>query len=164
MNILLGMLLLITSFYTIDGTTYKCVEAGQFGRPYFFEAISLEEQIAMEVYDGEREELAQLVQAEAGNQGLEGKRLVVDCVLNRVEDPDFPNSIHEVIFQKGQFKVMENGAFDKAGWNMTEEDFKAVAIETEGPQLNEDVLYFSRGKGPYGHDWFKEGDHWFGSK
>lgn len=38
--------------------------------------------------------LAQLVQAEAGNQDLTGKRLVADVVLNRVDSERFPVSKH----------------------------------------------------------------------
>ena len=58
--------------------------------------------------------LAQLVQAEAGNQPLTGMRFVVDVVLNRVDDERFPNTIEGVIYQKGQFSVIRNGQFDKA--------------------------------------------------
>ena len=39
--------------------------------------------IAAEEYEGELELLATLVEAEAGNQDMTGKRLVVDVVLNR---------------------------------------------------------------------------------
>lgn len=118
----------------------------------------------MEEYDGERELLAQLVRAEAGNQTLEGKRLVVDVVLNRVADPDFPSTIHEVIYQEGQFKVVENGALDKAGWTIDETDFEAVRLETEGEQLNTEVLYFSKGWSEYETRWKKVGDHCFSTK
>lgn len=61
--------------------------------------------------------LAQLVQAEAGNQDLKGKRLVADVVLNRVDSDKFPNAIEEVIFQKNhvQFSVIVGGAFERAG-------------------------------------------------
>ena len=155
-KLLLGMLL----------STYLVTEAGQYGRPYFIsEEQSLEEQIREEIREGEKEELAILVQAEAGNQSLEGKRYVVDVVLNRVADPAFPDSIHEVIFQEGQFSVINDGAYDKACWTVTEECFEAVRLEMEmGEQLDYDVLYFSRGKSSYGTNWFKIGDHWFGSK
>ena len=61
--------------------------------------------------------IAQLVQAEAGNQDLKGKRLVADVVLNRVDSEKFPNTIEEVIFQKEpvQFSVTVSGAFERAG-------------------------------------------------
>ena len=49
--------------------------------------------------------IAQLVMAEAENQSELGKRLVIDTVLNRVDhpDPQFPDTVYEVIYQKNQF-------------------------------------------------------------
>lgn len=146
--------------YAADGM--QLVECGPYGRPYM--VIDTEEQIREEIYDGEREELAQLVEAEAGNQSLEGKQLVADVVLNRVADPDFPNTIHDVIFQKGQFSVIDNGMFEKAGWNMQDSDYEAVRLETENERLNTEVLYFSRGWSKYGTRWKKVGDHCFSTK
>ena len=49
--------------------------------------------------------LAQLIYAEAGSDWLsEDFRLCVgEVVLNRVASPEFPNSISEVVYQKGQY-------------------------------------------------------------
>lgn len=47
--------------------------------------------------------LMQIAQAEAGNQGIDGMWLVMSCVMNRVSDPDWPDSISKVIYQKSQF-------------------------------------------------------------
>lgn len=111
----------------------------------------------------EMEMLAQLVQAEAGNQDLTGKRLVADVVLNRVESEKFPNTIEEVIFQKNpvQFGVTVDEAFEKAKSEISEECFEAVRMEWErDTRLYKEVLYFNtvheNGKNP-----FKHGDHWF---
>lgn len=136
-------------------------QIGEYGRPFVLVTEDTEEQIQEEIYLGELELLAQLVEAEAGNQPFEGKCLVADVILNRVESPDFPNTISEVIFQDGQFSVITNGAFDKAGYNMKEDDYAAVMYEVE-LHNNKDVLYFNNcstvaGKG----DKFKVGDHWF---
>lgn len=118
-------------------------------------------EIADEIRSGEMELIAQLVMAEAGNQDLTGKRYVVDVVLNRVDSDDFPDTVEEVIFQKNQFSVIENGAFDEAGWTITEECYEAVKLEYE-ERLNYDILYFSRGKSKYASNHFKYQDHWFG--
>lgn len=120
-----------------------------------------EEEIEEEIRFGEMELLAQLVMAEAGNQDLTGKRYVVDVVLNRVDSDDFPDTVEEVIFQKNQFSVIENGAFDEAGWTITEECYEAVKLEYE-ERLNYDILYFSRGQSKYASNHFKHQDHWFG--
>ena len=136
-------------------------EVGQYGRPFVYVTEDTEEQIQEEIRLGEMELLAQLVEAEAGNQPFEGKCLVVDVILNRVESPDFPDSIEEVIFQDGQFSVTTNGAFEEAAWNMQESDYAAVMCEME-LHANKDVLYFNNcsivaGTGTK----FKVGGHWF---
>ena len=113
-----------------------------------------------DVHMGPYEVLAQLVQAEAGNQDLMGKRLVADVVLNRIDSTIFPNELEEVIFQNGQFAVIRNGEFKKAGWYIEPETYKAVEMEVKH-RTNRDVLYFSRGKSKYANSHFKYGDHWF---
>lgn len=120
-----------------------------------------EAEITEEIRFDEMEMIAQLIMAEAGNQDLAGKRYVVDVVLNRVDSDDFPNTVEEVIFQKNQFSVIENGAFDEAGWIITEECYEAVKLEYE-ERLNYDILYFSRGPSKYASNHFKHQDHWFG--
>lgn len=135
-------------------------EVGEYGRP-FVVTMDTPEQIAEEERLGEMELLAQLVEAEAGNQSFEGKCLVVDCILNRVESDAFPNTISEVIFQDGQFSVIKNGAFDKAAWNMKESDYAAVAVEMEIHE-NKDVLYFNNSRSVSGSGSpFRVGGHWF---
>jgi len=121
-----------------------------------------EEEIALEIQEGEYELLTQLVHAEAGNQDLIGKQYVADVVLNRVASSDWPNTIHEVIFQKGQFSVAHNGALDKAAWNLTDEDFEAVRLETDGSQLDTEIIYFqTRRYNTWGEPAFQYGDHYF---
>lgn len=62
---------------------------------------------AVSSYD--RELLAKLVHAEAGGEPMSGKIAVVDVVLNRVDSPEFPNNVHDVIYQPGQFTPVQNG-------------------------------------------------------
>ena len=58
--------------------------------------------------------LASLIHAEAGNQDLWGKLLVGSVVLNRMADPAYPDTMHGVIYQSGQFSVAWNGMLDRA--------------------------------------------------
>jgi len=121
-----------------------------------------EEELAEEAYYDSLELLALCVEAEAGNQGLIGKKYVVDVVLNRVDDPDFPDNITDVIMQKNQFSVVLDGRI----WEVepTEETFQAVREELEN-RTNYDVLYFTcEGFHPCGQDWKKIGDHYFSVK
>ena len=122
-----------------------------------------EEDLAEEHYWDELELLAQVVEAEAGNQDMIGKRLVVDVVLNRVDSPLFPDTITEVLEQPGQFTTMWNGAVEDAGYHMQQDDYDAVMMEVTGKRLDYDIYFFTAGeyiascKPAYIH-----GDHYFG--
>lgn len=121
-----------------------------------------DEDLAEEEYYDSLELLALCVEAEAGNQGLEGKRLVVDVILNRVDDPDFPDTIEGVISQPYHFSTFWDGGIDKA--DPTEETFEAVKMELK-ERSYPGVLYFTAGGyGDYGTPWRKVGDHYFSTK
>ena len=115
-----------------------------------------------DMYLESMEMLARCVEAEAGNQGLEGKRLVVDVILNRVIDPDFPDSIQKVIGQPYHFSVYWNGAMEKV--EVTEETRQAIRMELEEISYP-GVMYFREGDWSlYGTPWKQVGDHYFSTK
>ena len=100
--------------------------------------------------------MAQLVWHEAGNQDMVGKMLVADTVLNRVEDERFPNTVEEVIFQKGQFttaKVL--GRIEPPI-----DCYGAVLSEIDGERYNTEVIFFGRAYG-CGKPLFQHQDHCF---
>ena len=107
---------------------------------------------------------AGLLQAEAGNQDECGKRLVVDTVLNRVNDPQFPDTILEVIYQPYQFSVVKNGQLQKyidGKLEIPEENYRIIAEELID-QADYDVVFFqSGGWSSYGQPAYKYGDHYF---
>ncbi|WP_419887884.1 cell wall hydrolase [Neobacillus niacini] len=84
--------------------------------------------------------LARLVRAEAQTESLEGKIAVACVVLNRVESPQFPNSIKEVIYAPGQFQPVQNGEINKPA---DEESIQAVnAALSHQRQLVQGALFF----------------------
>ena len=122
----------------------------------------LEEQIAEEIRLGEKELLAQLSEAEAGNQDMKGKRLVGDVVMNRCRK--FGKSVEEIIFMKNQFSCIKDGGFDRAAWHISEESFEAARLAYDGYSLDRKILYFTAGSyNPYCKPMYKYGDHYFGS-
>lgn len=127
---------------------------------------SIREEIEEEIRLGEMELLAQLIEAEAGNQDYEGKRLVADVVLNRIDSGRFENSIESVIFESGQFSCIADGGFDKAAWHISEDSFKASKQEYEagkGNRLDNTILFFTAGYyNPYCVPMYRHGDHYFG--
>lgn len=57
--------------------------------------------------------LAKVIEAEAGSDWLsdEWKMSVGEVVLNRVASPEFPDSVEEVVFQRGQYYARDNAFF-----------------------------------------------------
>lgn len=70
--------------------------------------------------------LMKIAYAEAGNQGIEGQLRVMQVVWNRVQSPEFPDSIEEVISQPGQFQTYKNGMYEDA--EPTAETHQALAL------------------------------------
>lgn len=60
-------------------------------------------------------ELAKIITAEAGSYWLpiEWKMRVGEVVLNRVESPEFPDTIYEVVHQRGQYSNANSAWYEK---------------------------------------------------
>ena len=113
--------------------------------------------------EGEIKLIAQLTMAEAGNQSELGKRLVIDVVLNRVDhpDPQYPDTVQEVIYQKNQFSPIGDGRFEKC--YATEENIQLVKEEIER-RTDHDVIFFRTTRySDYGVPMYCVGDHYFSS-
>lgn len=124
-----------------------------------------EEEIALEMEQDAKEMVALMVCAEAGNQDLDGMRLVADVILNRVDSDKFPdqNTVEDVLFAEGQFGPISDGRYWEMGWVIDDypDVYKAVEMEWDREdRLDQNVLYFNttwdNGKNPFQH-----GDHWF---
>jgi spore germination cell wall hydrolase CwlJ-like protein len=122
-----------------------------------------QEEIRNEIFYGELEELAILIQAESGNQDELGKRYVADVVLNRVDSDDFPDSINNVLRQDKQFSSIIDGNYAKAEWTVTEDCFQ-IALEEYENRTNPEILYFRTDRYGSGTPAFKHGDHYFSTR
>lgn len=91
---------------------------------------------------------------------MKGKQLVADTIMNRVDSEEFPNTVEEVIYQKGQFATA--AAAKKNIQNVPIDCYGAV-ISQLGERISYDVLFFSRGWG-CGDRLFKYGDHFFSGR
>lgn len=142
------------------GNVQERIEA----EPYTYEVREMmPEDITEEEYYDSLELLAICVEAEAGNQDLTGKRMVADVIFNRVDDPDFPDSIEEVISQKYAFSSFWDGGMDRVV-EPSKETFLAVRMELEERSWP-GLFYFTAGDWPeYGTPWKKIGDHYFNTK
>lgn len=109
--------------------------------------------------------LAKIAMAEAEGERVEGKALVMLVVLNRVESDSFPDSISEVIFQKGQFSPVSNGRYDMI--EPDQECYDALdMILFDGWDESQSALYFENGSASNWHRnhlqfLFQYGNHYF---
>lgn len=110
--------------------------------------------------------LAKIAMAEAEGEDMEGKALVIMVVLNRVWSDKFPDSVKDVIMQRNQFSVTQEGG----RWWKVEPDedcYKALdMVMTEQWDESQGALYFeSEGKSTWHQNnleyLFKHGNHYF---
>lgn len=93
-----------------------------------------------EVYDpDDLKWLSHIINAEAGNQSMEGQVCVGNVVLNRVADERFPDTVESVIFSPNQFCPVKSGTI----WCTPDEDAIAAAkLCLEGVNLAGESTYF----------------------
>jgi N-acetylmuramoyl-L-alanine amidase len=97
--------------------------------------------------------------AEAEGESEEGKRLVIDTILNRVDHGSFPDTVHGVIYEPNQFSVTANGRMDRV--RADAETVRLVREELES-RTDYDVVFFRAGRyGKYGKPLFRVGNHYF---
>ena len=94
--------------------------------------------------------LSHIISAEAGNCSEDMMLSVGSVVLNRVADDRFPDTIEDVVFQKGQYSPTWNGAY----YQEPTEGAQKVAEQllTEGSQIDKSVVWqaeFPQGNGVY---------------
>ena len=99
---------------------------------------------AVDMSEDERQELAGIVNLEAGNQCAKGQQAVVEVVLNRVISPEFPDTVHDVLHQgedtaRPQFSTIGNLALAEP----VAAQYEAIDAALYGPSiLPEDVVFF----------------------
>ena len=94
----------------------------------------------IELSQDERQVLLRIVQAEAGTCDEEGKLLVANVILNRMESDEFPDTVREVVYQKSQFSPVMNGTINTC--KITEETESAVSRALNGEDISDGALYF----------------------
>jgi N-acetylmuramoyl-L-alanine amidase len=125
---------------------------------------STEPEVEEWIYPLSEEEInliALVTMGEAEGETELGKRLVIDTILNRADDPHFPDNVTDVIYQPNQFSVMWNGRIDRC-YIMPEivELVKEELLE----RTNYDVIFFmAGGYSKYGKPLFQECCHYFSS-
>lgn len=105
--------------------------------------------------------IALVTMAEAEGECEEGKRLVIDTILNRVDSEYFPDSVYDVIYQRSQFSSVWNGRIDHCE---VKEDICELVREELRSRTNTDVIFFTAGEySKYGVPMFQVENHYFSS-
>lgn len=100
---------------------------------------------SIEISDDELRELAALIYLEARGEPADGQQAVAEVVLNRVLSDEFPNTVHDVIYDT-KYGVQFTPYKRVASTTPTEAQYEAIHNALYGDLiLDEDVLYFSRG-------------------
>lgn len=88
--------------------------------------------------------LCRIVEAEAGTEDEEGRMLVANVVLNRVESQRFPNTVKGVVFQKNggvcQFSPIATGSYYRV--KVSEKTRSAVDRVLRGEDISQGALFF----------------------
>lgn len=98
--------------------------------------------------EDELEVLQRIVEAEAGNEDEDGKLLVANVVLNRVDSDRFPETVKEVVFQQSkgvsQFSPAASGRIYSV--EVSEETIAAVERALAGEDISQGALFFAARK------------------
>jgi len=92
--------------------------------------------------------LLRIVESEAGSEDEDGRLLVANVILNRVNDDKFPSTVTEVVFQQengvAQFSPVSNGRIYQV--EISEETYEAVERALNGEDISQGALYFAARK------------------
>ncbi|MGI6029940.1 MAG: cell wall hydrolase [Eubacteriales bacterium] len=91
----------------------------------------------------EKDLMAKIIWLEAGNQSDKGQQAVAEVILNRVINSRFPNTVTEVLYQKGQFTSVK--ALGRAKPDARVYANMQAVLDGKTNILANDVVYFSRG-------------------
>lgn len=104
----------------------------------------LEQTMQYQLSDKDLEALMRIVEAEAGGEDQDGKLLVANVVLNRVNNESFPDTVWEVVMQKeqgiAQFSPTVDGRYQSV--KVSEDTKEAVERALYGEDISQGALYF----------------------
>ena len=108
----------------------------------------------------EIELLGRIVQLECGHDIQESKCATIETIFNRIFDPRYPNTLEEVLSQKGQFSTWKNRNISKA--TPTNDTYNCINMVLNGQTnvLEMDNMKFNNK--PIGKNPIKIGAQYYG--
>lgn len=117
------------------------------------------ETVPYSLTDEEIDLLALVTMAEAEGEPEEGKRLVIDTILNRVDSNRFPDTVYDVIYQPKAFTSMWTSRVTRC---YVRDDIRQLVIEELSNRTNSEVIFFRTDYyHSYGTPLFQVGNHYF---
>ena len=122
-----------------------------------------------EMTDAEVDEMCRVMFLECRGESFEGKVAVAEVILNRVLQDDWPDTVHEVLSQRGQFSTYRRIA---KAYDVNEDNIEVAQGEIHRALMyayengrtvlpNEKYVYFDT-SGINGRNHVKIGNHYFG--
>lgn len=92
--------------------------------------------------------------AEGESEGADGMWLIMSVIINRLNDPDWPDNVHDVIYAKGAFSSIKDGNFAKAAvsTDAAEEAWQRIDSGDVCPQ----IVAFESLESNVLDEWFEE--------
>lgn len=120
--------------------TIASVSSGQRVVDYEVLEQTMQYQLSEKDYDA----LLRIVEAEAGGEDQNGKLLVANVVLNRVNSEVFPDTVWDVVMQReqgiAQFSPTVDGRFQNV--HVSDDTVAAVERALYGEDISQGALYF----------------------
>ncbi len=112
---------------------------GVFGESSFAVIPDLKAELSYNISRDDIILLARIIHGEARGEDFRGKVAVGSVILNRIKSNQFPNTIRDVILQKGQFSSLMDG---QANYYPGEEELQAARAALLGYDPTLGSIYF----------------------
>ncbi len=132
--------------YKATGTKYDGIDEYDFGvyDPDTFKKTNSQNGVAsyssINITPEEMQILYKITSAERGDGTQQQQEYVVSVILNRVLSSEFPSSVKDVVYQKGQFTAITDGNYDRA--NPSETTKAAVDNVIKTGDKSQCAVYF----------------------
>ena len=135
----------------------EAIAAGDFESARHYEELREKKKAYLGIHDDVTFEnlllLSKIIHAEAGSSWLteEHRQMVASVVINRVNSPEFPNTVYEVVYQKGQYALAGTRYFANLIPSKASV-LSALSVLAKGSIIPNDVVFqsnFRQGSGVY---------------
>lgn len=98
--------------------------------------------------------MKRVAMAEGQSEGPDGMYLILSVVVNRINDPDYPDSVEGVIFQKNAFSSVSDGNFDKV--SVPSAECEEAFARIDAGEVCPEIIAFETVESNRLDEWFME--------